>query len=51
MPLLTFLLDRQSATWFWGYHFGFELLLLNGAITFLGLLALRKPLARRGEGC
>ena len=46
-PLLTFLLDRHSAAWFWGYHFGFELLLLNGAITFLGLLARRKPLARR----
>jgi hypothetical protein len=50
-PLLTFVLDRHSAAWFWGYHFGFELLLLNGAITFLGLLALRKPLARRAQGC
>ena len=50
-PLLTFVLDRHSAAWFWGYHFGFELLLLNGAITFLGLLALRQPLAPRAEGC
>ncbi len=24
----------------WAYHFGYELLLLNGALTFFGLLAL-----------
>ncbi len=26
----------------WAYHFGYELLLLNGALTFIGLLALSK---------
>ena len=25
-----------------GYHFGFEILLLNGLITFIGLLLIRK---------
>ncbi|MBL7963255.1 MAG: sodium:solute symporter [Flavobacteriales bacterium] len=41
-PILTYLLDRFSDVLFNGYHFGFELLLVNGAITFLGLLALAK---------
>jgi len=40
-PLITFLLDRYSAELFAGYKFGFELLLVNGAITFLGLALLR----------
>ena len=50
-PLITFVLDRHSAEWFWGYRFGFELLLLNGAVTFLGLWLLRRPVARNAEGC
>lgn len=41
-PLLTFVLDRYSEQLFLGYTFGFELLLVNGALTFLGLLLLRK---------
>ena len=40
-PVLTFLLDRYSEQLFGGYHFGFELLLVNGAITFLGLWLVR----------
>jgi SSS family transporter len=41
-PVICYLLDRNSQAWLGGYKFGFELLLLNGAITFLGLLALRR---------
>jgi SSS family transporter len=41
-PIICYLLDRNSQAWLGGYKFGFELLLLNGAITFLGLLALRR---------
>ncbi len=41
-PLITFLLDRYSEDLFGGYRFGFELLLVNGAITFMGLLALSR---------
>lgn len=37
-PLLTFVIDRFSAQILWGYKFGFELLVLNGLITFAGLL-------------
>jgi len=48
-PVLTFVLDRYSAEWFWGYHFGFELLLLNGAVTFLGLWLVSRSEVRRVE--
>jgi Na+/proline symporter len=37
-PVLTYLLNMHSEALFWGYKFGFELLILNGAITFIGLL-------------
>jgi len=35
-PLLCLLID-QSAQRLWGYRFGYELLMLNGALTFAGL--------------
>jgi len=38
-PALCFILSRYSEIWFDGYQIGFELLLINGLITFLGLLA------------
>jgi hypothetical protein len=41
-PVLTFALDRYSVLLFGGYTFGFELLLVNAAITFMGLLLLRR---------
>jgi Na+/proline symporter len=37
-PLLSFVLDWNSANWFNGFQFGFEILLVNAAITFLSLL-------------
>ena len=37
-PILTFILDKYSIDIFWGYQMGFEVLLVNGLITFLGLL-------------
>lgn len=40
-PVITYLLDRFSTVLFAGYSFGFELLLVNGALTFAGLLLLR----------
>ena len=39
-PILTFLLDHYSETLFFGYKFSFELLILNGLITFLGLFTI-----------
>jgi Na+/proline symporter len=42
-PLLTLLIVSHSVEWLGGYKFGFEILLLNGAITFLGLLLISRP--------
>ena len=36
-PMLTYLLNENSEWLFGGYKFGFELLLVNGLFTFLGL--------------
>ena len=36
-PLLSFVLDHNSATWFGGYNFGFEILVINALITMAGL--------------
>ena len=40
-PLLCYVLSTFSKEWFKGYEFGFELLILNGFITFTGLWAMR----------
>ena len=40
-PILCYVLD-VLAQQLWGYHFGYELLLLNGAFTFAGLYVTRK---------
>ncbi|NBA75954.1 sodium:solute symporter [Emticicia sp. ODNR4P] len=42
-PILTYIIDSNSQAWLNGYQFGFEKLLVNGAITFIGLWMLRKP--------
>ncbi|MCB0794892.1 MAG: sodium:solute symporter [Flavobacteriales bacterium] len=47
-PLLTYGLDHWSEKLFQGYRFGFELLLVNGAISFLGLLLLRTTVRPSG---
>jgi Na+/proline symporter len=36
-PLLTWVLNLNSVAWFNGYKFGFEILLVNGALTLVGL--------------
>jgi Na+/proline symporter len=41
-PALTYLINANSEAWLDGYKFGFELLLLNGLIMFVGLLILSK---------
>jgi Na+/proline symporter len=37
-PVLTYIINSNSEQWLNGYKFGFELLLLNGLLTFVGLL-------------
>jgi Na+/proline symporter len=39
-PVICYVLDVNSVNWFNGYKFGNELIILNGSITFLGLLLL-----------
>ncbi|HRY32811.1 MAG TPA: sodium:solute symporter [Bacteroidales bacterium] len=41
-PLLCYFISRHSEFLFGGYKFGFELLIVNGLITFVGLWTIRK---------
>lgn len=45
-PVVSVILDYNSESWFNGYNFGFEILLVNAAITCLGLYLLK---ARNGQ--
>ena len=40
-PIICYILKIYMPQWT-GYHFGFEILLLNGLLTFIGLLLIRK---------
>lgn len=43
-PFICWALDAHSKAWFGGYVFGFELLIVNGLITFAGMAIIaRKP--------
>lgn len=46
-PFICYILSLNAEKWFWGYHFGFELLLVNGLITFIGLLIVNKGRNRK----
>ncbi len=41
-PIICYILSENSVKWLFGYKFGFELLILNGFITFVGLLIIMK---------
>jgi SSS family transporter len=41
-PIITFLISKNSEQWLGGYKFGFEALILNGALMFLGLYLVRQ---------
>jgi SSS family transporter len=43
VPFLCYYLDKNAPNWLNGYQFGFEILILNGFITFLLLLLFSKP--------
>jgi len=45
-PITSWLLWYNSEQWFGGYQIGFELLILNGLLTFLGLLAISSNKAK-----
>jgi SSS family solute:Na+ symporter len=44
-PVICYFLNDNSKTWFHGYQFGFELLVVNGLLTFAGLYLISKPRA------
>ncbi|MCF2493566.1 sodium:solute symporter [Dyadobacter chenhuakuii] len=46
-PIITYIINDHSAEWFNGYKFGFERLIINGLITFIGLWLLHDPKAKR----
>lgn len=45
-PLLAFVFDVNAESWFNGYKFGFEILILNGMLMFLGLFLVRNKIGR-----
>jgi len=40
-PILSYVLQLIAPIW-WGFHFGFELLIVNGALCFFGMMLIRK---------
>lgn len=44
-PIISYLLNIYSEELFTGYKFGFEILLVNGALTFIGMLLIKKKAA------
>lgn len=42
-PAIAYFIGENAATWFNGYKFGFEMIIVNGMITFVGLALLIKP--------
>lgn len=46
-PILTYILNQNSEAWFGGYKIGFERLMLNGVLVFIGLWFISRPKASR----
>ncbi len=49
-PFLAWLLSKALEYGFSGYQTGFEILLLNGLITFIGLLIIKKSIKQKHYG-
>jgi Na+/proline symporter len=41
-PIVSYIININSVEWLNGYQFGFEILILNGILTFIGLLFISK---------
>lgn len=41
-PIICYILNMNSIEWFNGYQFGYDLLIVNGGLTFIGLLMITK---------
>ncbi len=44
-PVICYVIDSNSAQWFNGFQFGFFILIVNGLLTFLGLLLIQNRTA------
>lgn len=40
IPIFCYILNHYSVSWLNGYHFGYEMLILNGLLTYIGLYAI-----------
>jgi Na+/proline symporter len=49
-PLISYVLDTYSEQWFNGYRFGYEIIVVNGLVTFGGLFLLQKGAKLRSWG-
>lgn len=47
-PAVSYIIDSNSSLWI-GYSFGFELIIMNGLITFIGLLLISKTTTSQTE--
>ena len=45
-PFICYFISKYSAEWFDGYKIGIELLLINGILTFLGLMLISKKMGK-----
>ena len=41
-PILSYIINANSVVWLGGYQFGFEILIVNGLLTFVGLYVFSK---------
>ncbi len=41
-PIMSYVINLNSESWLGGYKFGFEILILNGLLTFVGLFLIRQ---------
>lgn len=46
-PFLSLVINNNSQAWFGGYQFGFEILLVNVALTMVGLTIISRPANKR----
>ncbi|MBQ4476803.1 MAG: sodium:solute symporter, partial [Bacteroidales bacterium] len=46
-PIISYLLNIYSEELFFGYKFGFEILIVNGLLTFIGLLIFSRKVEKR----
>ena len=49
VPVICYVLDENSVKWFNQYNFGYELLILNGVLTFLGLYFISKSTSNKNN--